>query len=191
MPKEIFQPQLATYTDPRFFYVGGGGVQFKCPASGATTANSTNPRTELRQMKNGGSANASWSNGNQQWEMSCVLRFDQLPNGCDVVGMQIHDSMDDTTVLRRIGSELWITKGDTVNYQRIATGVTNDTIFNMKVVAQKGGGFVWYRDGVEVGRRGGTKSGCYFKAGCYVQRGSNPSGFGIVTIFSLSVARTA
>jgi hypothetical protein len=190
MPKEIMQPKLAGYSDPRFFYTAGGGVVFECPSSGATTANSSNPRTELRQMKGGGKELAGWSNAKQQWEMSCVLQFTQLPGGCDVVGMQVHDGVDDVTVLRRIGSELWVTKGDKVNYQRIATGITNATVLNMRLVAVKGGGFQWWRDGALVGSRGGTKSGCYFKAGCYVQRGNNPSGSGKVTIFSLNVART-
>lgn len=190
MPKEIYQPQLATFQDPRFFYTSGGGVMFECPSSGATTPNSSNPRTELRQMKNGGKDEASFSNANQQHEMSCVLQFAQLPNDCDVVGMQIHDGVDDVTVLRRIGSEVWVTKGNTVEYKRIATGVNDSTVFNMKLVAVKGGGFQWYRDGVLVAARGGTKSGLYFKAGCYVQRGDNPSGTGKVRIFSLSVVRT-
>lgn len=189
MVREILQPQLATYQS-EYFYVAGGGVVFECPASGATTPNSNNPRTELRQMKGGGAQEASFSNADKQWEMTASLRFDQLPTNCDVVAMQIHDGVDDVTVLRRIGSEVWVTKGDTVQYQRIATGVTDSTVFNMRLVAKKGGGFQWFRDGILVGSRGGTKSGLYFKAGCYVQRGSNPSGTGKVTFFSLSVART-
>lgn len=190
-PTEIFQPQLANYTDPRFFYAANGAVMFECPSSGSTTANSANPRTELRQMKNGGKDEMAFSNANRQYEMSCVLRFAQLPTDCDVVGMQIHDGVDDVTVLRRIGSELWVTKGDTVTYKKIATGVTDASIFNMRLVAVKGGGFQWFLDGNLVADRGGTKSGLYFKAGCYVQRGDNPSGSGKVAIYALSIARTA
>lgn len=191
MPKEILQRELSGY-ESEFFHTNANnsGVVFHCPVNGATTKNSTNPRSELRQMINGGKDQASWSNKKQQWQMDCTLQFNHMPGDCDVVGMQIHDDLDDTTVLRRIGSELYITKGDDFDYKRIATGITDATILNMSVVAVKGGGFQWFRDGVHVGGRGGTKSGCYFKAGCYVQLGDNPSGFGEVTIYGLRVQRT-
>ena len=191
MVKEITQPQLAGYSNPDYFYTAGGGVVFKTPGNGATTPGSSNPRTELRQMKGGGSNPASWSNDKQQWEMTCSLRFDHAPTGGNkaVVGMQVHDGVDDVTVLRRAGSDLYITKGDNSTYQHIATGITDATVLNMRVEARKGGGFYWYRDGVLVGSRGGTKSGCYFKAGCYPQNIGNDE-YGQVTIFSLTVART-
>lgn len=192
MVKEITQPQLAGYSDPNYFFVTtDGAVACKCPASGATTPNSQNPRTELRQMKNGGQQDMGFSNANKQWQLDCVLRFSHMPTDCDVVGMQIHDGVDDVTVLRRVGGTLVVTKGDPQSAWKEIGSVNDSTILNMRLVAEKGGGFTWYRDGTPVRRIGGTKSGLYFKAGCYVQRGNNPSGYGQVDIFALTATRTA
>src|SRR5262245_39557093 len=60
-PTEILQPALNTFVDPNYFYVNaaGNGVVFTAPCGGVTTGGSSYPRSELRQMANNGSSQAS------------------------------------------------------------------------------------------------------------------------------------
>ncbi|HWZ95946.1 MAG TPA: polysaccharide lyase family 7 protein [Opitutaceae bacterium] len=54
-PKNIAQPQLATFTDAYFYTdVNDGAMDFWCPENGVTTPNSSFPRSELREVKTGG-----------------------------------------------------------------------------------------------------------------------------------------
>lgn len=186
MPAEILNPALQTFEEKPYFYTDDGlTVVFEAPVNGVTTSGSGYPRSELRQMKPGG-GEASWSNSSQTWTMECSLAFTILPGGKPhVVGMQIHDSNDDVTVLRLEGSDLWITKGDNTHHQKIMSGYVLGTRLNMKVVARAGGGIRWYKDGVDVGGITGKFSGCYFKTGCYTQANtSNGSGKGQVVVYA-------
>jgi hypothetical protein len=54
-PTTISQPQLATFTDPYFFTdPNDGAMSFFTPENGVHTANSSFPRSELRELKPGG-----------------------------------------------------------------------------------------------------------------------------------------
>lgn len=190
MVKEIYVPQLLTFEDPKHFFTSGSGVVFRAETTGATTPNSTNPRSELRQMKPGGAQEASWSNASQTWAMDAYMAFTHLPGGKPhVVGMQVHDGKDDVTVLRLEGTQLYITKGNDTHHIAVPGAYTLGTPMSVAVVAQKGGGITWTINGVNRGGVGGVKSGCYFKAGCYTQASpsSTPpgSGYGETTFWSL------
>lgn len=184
-PDEIKQPQLATYTHSQYFHtVAGPGVLFKAPQKGVTTPNSKNTRTELREMKPGGKSNASWSSGT----MEAVLAFTHLPSSKPhVVGMQIHDSSDDVTVLRLEGTDLWTTNGDKTHGTKIMSGYQLGTFINVKVVAG-GGKITWYLNGAQVAQLSKKVSGGYFKAGAYQQAGNSGSDYGEVIIRSLVVS---
>src|SRR5882757_4901194 len=55
--------QLVTgYTNAFFFHTGSDGAMvFRCPANGATTPGSTDPRTELREMLVANDSSVDWT----------------------------------------------------------------------------------------------------------------------------------
>lgn len=183
-PTEIKQPALATYTHPEFFHtVSGPGVLFKAPQNGVTTPNSQNTRTELREMRNNGRDNASWSSGTMEAE----LAFTHLPaSKPHVVGMQIHDASDDVSVLRLEGTDLWTTRGDNTHGTKIMSGYQLGTRIKVKVTVG-GGDIRWFLNGTQVALIGKNVSGGYFKAGAYQQAGHSGSDYGEVIIYSLKV----
>ena len=69
-PTEIKQPQLATYKIEPWFVTttdnNGSGVRFRAPVNGVSTGGSHYIRSELREMKNNGTANADWSSNSQE-----------------------------------------------------------------------------------------------------------------------------
>lgn len=198
MVKEVTMPQLATYELKPYFYLDNAsqGVIFSAPAQGgATTPNSSNPRSELRQMVNG--SNAAWSNKSQTWTMQGTFAFLQIPISSDptrgVVGMQIHDGNDDVTVLRlEKNGDLWVTKGDTAHHILVNGNYVLGTYMNVKVEARKGGGIRWYINNMTtpVATIAGVYSGCYFKAGAYTQTGPGATGQGVTAFRSLTVKKT-
>lgn len=194
MVKEVTMPQLATYELKPYFYLDNPnqGVVFMAPAQGgATTPNSSNPRSELRQMING--ANAAWSNSSATWNMEAVMCFNQIPTSSDptrgVVGMQIHDGNDDVTVLRlEKNGDLWATKGDTAHGVLINGNYVMGTFMKVRVTAFKGGPIRWYvNDVLKATPVTGTISGAYFKAGAYTQTGPGATGQGVTIFKSLKV----
>lgn len=183
-PDEIKQPKLATYSHPDLFHtVTGPGVLFKAPQDGVTTPNSQNTRTELREMKPGGTSNASWSSG----KMEAELAFTHLPSSKPhVVGMQVHDANDDVSVLRLEGTDLWITNGDNTHGKKIMSGYQLGTKITVRL--EVGGGDVrWFLNGVQAHLIGKNVSGGYFKAGAYQQAGHSGSDYGEVIIYKLKV----
>jgi hypothetical protein len=62
-PVVISPTQLASgYTNAAFFYTGtDGAMVLQCPALGATTSGSSNPRTELREMLNTNDNSVDWT----------------------------------------------------------------------------------------------------------------------------------
>src|ERR1041385_1470648 len=108
-PDEIKQPQLATYSNTNYFYLNTtkDGVVFIAPCGGATTSGSGYPRSELREMTNSGTAQASWSMTAGTHTMEVTEAFTHLPvvkPHC--VGAQIHNAADDVITVRLEGSHL-------------------------------------------------------------------------------------
>ena len=61
-PDTVKVPELLTYADDWFrLNAAGDGVVFTAPTDGATTKNSRNPRSELREMSADGKTPAAWS----------------------------------------------------------------------------------------------------------------------------------
>lgn len=198
MVTEIRMPRLATYENKPYFYTNGAayGVRFRAPVNGATTPNSQNPRSELRQMDPGGDE-ASWSNRNETWQMTAKLKVAQWPTSSDntraVVVMQIHDGNDDVSVLRSERSgELWVTRGDNTHYDKVMDPFPLNKIITARVKAKAGGGIYWYINNMTnpVASLSGVYSGCYFKAGCYTQGNeSNSTGYGEAVFYSLKIEK--
>lgn len=190
-PAEVSQPRLSTFTDPRFFHVDtvGQGVVFRAQSGGATTANSSYPRSELREMTNGGKSEAKWSSKSGTHVMTITEAITALPRKKpEVVAGQIHDSEDDVIMIRLNGSKLFVeSDGDVVGV--LDPAYVLGTRFTVQIVASDGRIQVTY-NGLKTVSLKRSGSGFYFKAGCYTQSNEDDDDgkvFGEVVIYALSV----
>ncbi|WEV26665.1 polysaccharide lyase family 7 protein [Streptomyces sp. 71268] len=170
-PTEITQPELARYSHDPYFKVASDGksVQFRAPVNGVTTSGSKNPRSELREMKNGGKDKASWSTTSGTHTMTVREAFTHLPNDRPyVVGAQIHGGSDDLTVFRLEGRKLYVTKEDTTHHKLVDDDYRLGTVFEAKFVAGGGKVKVYYNGELKT-TISHSGSGNYFKAGAYTQ----------------------
>jgi hypothetical protein len=100
-PIEIQQPALAAYAQEPYFRVRGDGVQFRAPVNGVTTAGSRYPRSELREMTNNGTRQASWSTTEGVHTMVIDQAITAVPaTKPHAVAGQIHDAKDDVLTIR-------------------------------------------------------------------------------------------
>ncbi|HUP99866.1 MAG TPA: polysaccharide lyase family 7 protein [Aeromicrobium sp.] len=194
-PDEVDQPKLATFQDPRYFHVDpvGGGVVFRAPVGGATTANSSYPRSELREMADGGKKEASWSGKKGTHVMTITEAVTALPKKKpEVVAGQIHDDEDDVVMLRLNGTKLFV-ESDSDSVGVLDPAYQLGTRFTVQFVVTPGLIRVTYNGTKTLGlkRKG---SGYYFKAGCYTQSNEDDHDgnvYGEVVVYSLSVQHTA
>ncbi|MGH3655949.1 MAG: polysaccharide lyase family 7 protein [Micromonosporaceae bacterium] len=195
-PKDVYQPELATFAlDPWFIVTAGcGGVRFRSPVNGATTENSKNPRSELREMN--GEDEAGWSADEGTHVMTLTESFNHLPNDKPhLVGAQIHGGDDDVIVFRLEGSSLWLTNGDDTHHKLVTDDYQLGTKFEAKFVASGGEVKAYYNGELQTTLDADFSEG-YFKAGAYTQancENSNPcnaDNYGETTIYALSVAHS-
>ncbi|WP_461009183.1 chondroitinase-B domain-containing protein [Streptomyces capparidis] len=192
-PTEIKQPQLDSYSHDPYFMVTGDAVQFRAPVNGVTTSGSNYPRSELREMTNGGTTNAAWSSTSGTHTLTVREAFTHLPEGKpELVGAQIHGVEDDVTALRLEGSRLWITDGDNSNHHLITGDYELGTVFEVKYVVGNGEIDIYYNGQLETTLDHSDPTN-YFKAGAYTQANctnSSPcstSNYGEVEIHQVSV----
>ncbi|WP_239072434.1 polysaccharide lyase family 7 protein [Streptomyces bauhiniae] len=194
-PTEIKQPQLATYSNDPYFTVNapGDAVQFRAAVNGTTTSGSGYPRSELREMKNSGADEASWSATSGTHTLIVREAFTHLPNDKpQVVGAQIHDAGDDITVFRLEGNSFYVTKGDSPHYKLVTSDYRLGTVIEAKYVVS-GGQIKAYYNGTLVTTIAYTGSGNYFKVGSYVQANctnSSPcssANYGETNVYSVTV----
>jgi hypothetical protein len=197
-PTNIKQPALDTYRiDPWFVPTADcGGVRFRAAVNGVTTSGSGYPRSELREMTNGGGTEASWSSTSGTHTMVVREAITALPQEKPhVVAGQIHDSDDDVSVFRLEGSSLYVTNGDTAHHKLVTSSYQLGTPFEAKFVVS-GGKVMAYYNGVLQTTISTSFSGAYFKAGAYTQANcdnSSPcsaSNYGQVEIYNLTVTHS-
>lgn len=190
-PKEVAQPKLTQFRDPRYFDVDatGDGVVFRAPVGGATTGNSDYPRSELREMTAGGKKQASWSAKSGTHVMTITEAITALPQGKpEVVAGQIHDDEDDVAMLRLNGRKLFV-EADGKQVGVLDPAYNLGTRFTAQFVVTPGLIRVTYNGIKTVGleRKG---SDYYFKAGCYTQANddnADEDSYGEVVINALTV----
>ncbi|MFB9903130.1 polysaccharide lyase family 7 protein [Allokutzneria oryzae] len=197
-PLEITQPRLDGYVNTPWFVPADNcdGVQFRAPVNGVTTANSKNPRSELREMTNNGTTPASWRSDSGTHTMVIDQAITRLPTTKPhVVAGQIHDSSDDVTVFRLEGSKLYVTKGDNTHYRLITDNYVLGTRFQAKFEVRDGKVRAYY-NGVLQATIPASFTGAYFKAGTYTQANcgnSSPcdaSNYGQVTLYRVTVTHS-
>jgi poly(beta-D-mannuronate) lyase len=191
-PDEINQPELAHFVSPPYFDLtpAKDGVVFQANAGGATTSNSSYPRSELREMASNGTKQASWSNDTGTHTMVVREAITHLPVvKPEVVAAQIHDSSDDVIMIKLSGSHLFV-EANSKNIGDLDTNYALGTTYTAKIVASGGHIQVYFNDALKVDYIK-SKSGLYFKAGCYTQsnvsKGDAPDAYAQVIIYALQV----
>jgi hypothetical protein len=189
---EVKQPQLASYSH-EYFRAAGQSVVFTAPVTGATTSGSSYPRSELREMANGGRDNASWSSTSGTHVMEITQAITQTPSAKPhVVAGQIHDSGDDVVMIRLEGKNLFV-EGDGDSLAELDSNYTLGTTFTVRLVVANGRIRVFY-NGVQKLDYAFNGSGLYFKAGAYTQsnasKGEPAGAAGQVVITELRVTHT-
>jgi hypothetical protein len=165
-------------------------VVFRAPVNGATTKGSRYPRSELREMSQGGKAGWSATSG-LHW-MAVTEAFTALPRGKpELVGAQVHDAADDIAVFRLEGRNLWITNGDNPHYQLITGDYRLGTVFDAGFLVTAGKLGAYY-NGRLVAQIDRAFTGAYFKAGAYTQANCSNApcsadNYGETVIYSLAV----
>lgn len=195
---EIVGHKLASYQLKPWFVVEPGckGVRFRAAVNGVTTKGSHYPRTELRERRDNGHANASWSSDIGTHTMTIREAITHLPaQRPHVVAGQIHDPHNDLSVFRLEGHKLYITDGNNSHYKLVTRNYVLGTIFQAKFVVS-GGRIKAYYNGVLEATITKHFSGAYFKAGVYTQANcSNASpcsdnNYGEVVIYKLTTSHT-
>jgi poly(beta-D-mannuronate) lyase len=194
---EVTQPHLASFArEPYFMVRSDGGVRFRAPTSGATTQGSTYPRSELREMTDGGTKLASWSTSEGRHSMTIEQAITVVPaTKRHVVAGQIHDGSDDVITIRLEQPRLFVDHNG-VDGRTLTSSYVLGTRFSVRFEASDGQIRVYYNGGQTpsdtLARAGG---GMYFKAGAYTQSNcvretATPCGesnFGEVVIYALHV----
>lgn len=194
-PTEIMQPALKEYVHDVWFSINSGGVRFRAPVNAVTTSGSNYPRSELREMKNGGKDRADWSSKEGTHSMTIDEAITAMPQKKPhVVAGQIHDASDDVIVIRLEGSELFVDV-DGRNMHTLDAGYTLGKRFTVKFEVSNGATKIFY-NGAESYTLSQDYSGAYFKAGAYTQSNCskedncNENNYGEVVIYSLSVSHS-
>src|SRR5688500_9963818 len=202
---EIKRPELDSYEHPDWFYAEDDGVHFKSRVDAFTTANSTYPRCELREMADEtGDKLAAWSS--TSGEHTLWMRFAVLeapPVKTDVVVFQIHDGSNDVVqaMYRGKGTPkglVWRFNG-TTQERPLINPFTLATWANLKCLVKGGRVKIYanllptmdFTNAVKIYDHVLTKSGLYFRAGDYVQsnttKGDAPDAVGHVVISDLRI----
>lgn len=88
-------PSFRVYDDEYFFRTDDGYVRFECPATDdipTTSLNTTNTRTELREMPSNGAGETGWDATNDLVKtLEFRVRILQTPNSKRLAFAQIHD----------------------------------------------------------------------------------------------------
>ena len=163
---------------------------FRAPCGGDTTKSSKYPRSELRELDRNGKPAAWSSDDDQPHFLKVELAITATPpKKQHVVCAQVHDAEDDVLMIRLEKRKLFV--------ERNSTGdVTLDENYELgkrvqvTLRASRGSIAVEYNGEQKLSWKT-SRSGCYFKAGCYTQsnpaRGDAAESAGEVMIYRIEV----
>ncbi|MFJ9032739.1 polysaccharide lyase family 7 protein [Streptomyces sp. NPDC102274] len=193
-PLEIKQPALASYNSNPWFTPTSDceGVKFRAAVNGATTTNTSYPRSELREMTNNGGSLASWSSSSGTHTLIIDQAVNRLPaTKSHVVVGQIHDG-NDRSVFRLEGTSLYVTKDNDTHHKLVTGDYRLGTVFEAKFVVSGGKIKAYYNGVLQTTITAAFTTG-YFKAGVYTQANCgnsspcNSDNYGEATIYNVSV----
>lgn len=179
-PGEILQPQLGLYSS-RYFNVNANNTAavFTTPTDGFIQPGSLFPRTELRQR-------TRWDAVTGTHRMTLTQAITELPGTFPaLIAGQIHDADRYVLAIELQRRKLWVKAGGkqigvlTEDYQL-------GNIFTVVLTARDSHIAVEY-NGKLVSVLPTSCSGCYFKAGSYVQVATGPGEYGQVEVYSLEI----
>ena len=140
---------------------------FTANAGGVTTANSSYPRSELREMD--GDKLASWSNRTGTHTLAVRQAVTELPKAKpELVTAQIHDTESDVIEIRLEDNRLIAQYADGKKEFVVDPDYVLGTPYDLRLVAADGRIDVWY-NGNHAGGVAQSGSGWYFKTGSYLQ----------------------
>ena len=200
-----------TYEDPNFFYTDGEWTYFKCYRGLGGSANSNNPRVELRELNNGSLANWDGSRGNNT--MTWTVRVDQLPRSTsgndgvlcfgqihgpgstvdDVIRLQFLGSPDQSSGSVRLKISGYITEKVLGGSKILDLGYKLDTEYTFRIEYNSGTVKVFdnrYSSAIFSQKMDTSTEGNYFKVGNYLQSVKNASftgSNGVVAIKNLVI----
>ena len=194
--KEVELADLRSGEQRRPYYgLAGDALLFRAPVNGKTSPNSKYPRSELRELDSDGDE-AGWSSSLGAHQMTVMLAFMALPKDTpNLVGTQIHDSKNDTTVFRLEGKKLYITNGNDSHYKLVTDNYKLGTKFEAKYLVYKDKVAVYY-NGILWTTISAKFTGGYFKIGAYTQANCSNSkpcdatNYGEVAIYSCTITHT-
>lgn len=198
---EVEQPDLARFQLPPYFRVDstGKGVAFRAHVSGATTSGSGYPRSELREMDDNGTDEASWSNESGDHVMTLEAAITATPKEKPEVSVaQIHGEDDVVAMVRLEGKRLFVER-DGEDVGELDDDYRLGTRFALELRANPTGIVVTYNGSTAVAYDE-VGDDNYFKAGCYTQASDKPQeddrpdqkydrpdAYGEVVIYALNV----
>lgn len=201
MPKEVMQPQLASYTQSPYFFVNaaGTGVAFQANAGGSAPSASSYPRSELIEMTGNGQSPASWSTLVGTHSMTVKQAITHLPvvNPRTIAGEIRNASLD---VVQVVADGTKRNSDGTIGLCVIFRGTQQTTClddyyalgttFTVQFIASTSHIQVLY-NGVQKFNFLSIGSGNYFEVGNYTQTntmsGDAANAYGEVIIYSLAV----
>jgi alginate lyase len=170
-PDEIEQPDLTGFSaDPWFVPTEDcTGIRFRSAVNGVTTANSKNPRSELREMIADGSNEAEWAVTTGTHTMTVRGMVTHLPEvKPHVVAAQVHGGSDDLTAFRLEGSSFYVTDGDDTHANLVTDSYELGTPYELQFVAGNGE-IQAYFNGQLAATIPSDSTTAYFKTGAYTQ----------------------
>jgi len=191
-PEKVNWPALAAYHS-QYFHVNkaGSGTVFWANVGGAIIPGSMFARTELRELADNGTRPASWSSVGTTNTMTIREAITHLPTVRPaIVAGQIHGANTYVALIRLDGTRLWV-KENNQSAGTLDPDYRLGTIFTVQLTAADGRILVYYNGMLKV-NFAQVCSGCYFKAGAYLQSnvsyGDRPDAYGEVVIYSLDVS---
>jgi Alginate lyase len=167
---EISQQNIGSYADAHFRVPQA--LVFKAPVEGVHTNGSHYARSELREM-NPDDTNAAWDAGHGVHVMDLTQRVTHLPVVTPkVVCGQIHN-VDYLYLTVLTGKLLQAKYVDTI-FGTLDSNYQLGTWFDLSVRAINGTLSIYY-NGQLACSTAMVDTGCYFKAGCYVQSSTDPA----------------
>jgi alginate lyase len=193
--QEVKWPALRSYSSWYFqVNAAGDGVVFRATAGGMTTAGAMFARSELRQMIDGGTRQAAWSSAGSTWSMTIREAITHLPPGRPaIVAGQIHGIGTHYVALARLDDHrLWV-KTEAGSEGTLDVNYKLGTVFTVRFVASGDLISIYYNDVLKVELHEQC-TGCYFKAGAYLQSNTKwdaPDAYGEVVIYGLTVSHSS
>jgi Alginate lyase len=192
--EEVKWPALRSYAS-WYFHLNdaGDGMVFRATAGGQTTPGAKFARSELRQMMNGGTRQAAWTSAGSTWSMTLREAITRLPPGRPaIVAGQIHGIGSHYVALVRLDNHrLWV-KTEAGSQGTLDENYQLGTVFTVRFIASGDVIRIYYNDVPKVELHEGC-TGCYFKAGAYLQSNTKwdaPDAYGEVIIYALAVSHS-